>query len=125
MLFEFLMFKEGIARMNDTANNMLNERKIHNYIRDVGYSKECERKFKKKYPKTYVKYEEAKEKWYRAFDATEEEYNQWKIKSDYERIIYKQNKLNEIEKEIKIIKKDVENQKIILEKLIGDKSNNV
>ena len=75
MLFEFLRFKEGIARMNYAANNMLNERKVHDYTRDVGYIKPCEERLKKQYPKTYVKYEEAKENASKAFLASVHPYN--------------------------------------------------
>lgn len=123
MLFEFLRFKEGIARMNYAANNMLNERKVHDYTRDVGYIKPCEERLKKQYPKTYVKYEEAKEKWYKAFDAVEEEYSQWKLKADYEYVISKQNRIDKLEQEIQTIKKDIQNQKIRLDKMIGGDNN--
>lgn len=114
-MFGYLMLKSMIREINDFAENMLERRKGHDFIRCCGYYEEIEVKLSRKYPKTYKEYMVAKQKWFKAFDDTQEEWQKYTDEMEYRRILQKQYQLEKIEKEVKIIKQEVECIKLNLE----------
>ena len=107
-MFRYLDLKWTIAELNEFADDMLQRRKDHNYIRTCGYIEETEQKLKKMFPKTYKEYERARVKWFRAYDDTQEEWQRYTDEMEYRRIVMKQHQLDKMEKEIRIIRQDVE-----------------
>lgn len=106
-MFNFIMLKDKIYELNYMADNMLEERKWHNYIRECGYYKDYESKLQKRYPKTFVRYLQAKERWYKAYDETQEEWWSHTVEQEYKSIIRKQHQLDKMSEEIEIIKQEV------------------
>lgn len=117
-MFKFLMLKDRIYELNQMSDNMLESRKGHNYIRTCGYYEDYEEKLKERYPKTFKKYLQAKERWYKAYDDTQEEWEKYTKEQEYRSIIRKQYQLDRMENEIQIIKKEVQYIKDNLEKEI-------
>ncbi len=103
----FFEMKEFARKWNERSLNVLEERKKHNYIREIGYFTEVENRYSRWYPKTYKKYERAKVYWIRAYDSVEDEFQEWCKEQRYKNIIKKKDKLEELEKEIRIIKEDI------------------
>lgn len=118
-MLKYIMLKWEISEINDFTDNMLERRKDHDYIRTCGYVLEEERKLSSKFPKTYKEYERAKVRWFRAFDNTQEEWQRYTDEMEYKRIVMKQHQLDKMEKELRIIKEDVNIIKRRMEDKLG------
>lgn len=107
-MIRFWVLKDTIYNLNNMSDNMLKSRKGHNWIRNCGFDKDEEVKLRKRYPKTFKKYLEAKERWYKSYDDTQEEWERYTKEQEYKAIVRKQHQLDRMEKEIKIVKQEVQ-----------------
>lgn len=108
---DYLFLKSQISRIKEmTEKAKMLDFIYRGGIRTCGYYEETEVKFKKKYPKTYKKYEDAKSQWYYQYD---------KCLPIVEEIRKKDEllKKNSLEERIKKAEKEIKELKEIVDKI--------
>lgn len=88
-MFRYLSLKSMIRKLNNEANDMYQYRITSFVTRICGFVPEVEEKLWRRFPKTYMEYEEAKQNWFREYDRTNRDVELYMNKRDLDRLVFR------------------------------------
>lgn len=98
-MFKYFRLKSMIKQLRREADDMYQVRITTFKVKLCGFVPEVEEKLHRRFPKTYIEYEEAKQEWFKAYDRTSRDVELYLNRRTLDKLVYRVKNL-EIERKM-------------------------